>query len=314
MTLKFSKPVGRIQFPQAQQLSATHGKRVFCLKKWPYNADLEAGSKLVMDFIGEKAVSNEAAPSATLQLHPGGDAKCDMSPPPTVIPPGATPPVQETATAELINEWPNGFKMRISIVMQQRVEGGWKMTLRFPVPVKNLKTPRAIKKWRSPDRKVYKLENRPYNAFLEKCSTLKIVIIGRKEKNSKAPSEATIEFRRKENWVGGGGGGGCIPSTTRPPMTIGRPTRTKPPPITGKPSTTKPSKTPATTKPPTTTGRPRTTKLPITTHRPRTTKSPTTTGRPRTTKPPTTTGRPITTESSTTTETPPTTEECTDMP
>lgn len=228
MTLKFSKPVGQMQFPNAHQVSAAQGNRVFCLTNRQYNANLQAGLKLEMEFIGEKAINNEAAPSATLELHPGSSAKCDLSPPPTIIPPGATPPVQETATAELVKEWPNEFKMRISILMQQKVEGGWKMTLRFPIPVKNLKTPKAFKSWRSQGRKVYVLENHPYNAFLEKCSKLEMIIIGKKKKNSEAPSEAAIEFRRTENWVGGGGGGGCVPSTTQPPTTTEIPITTVP--------------------------------------------------------------------------------------
>ncbi|KAJ7374674.1 hypothetical protein OS493_005015 [Desmophyllum pertusum] len=139
MSLKFSKPIGQLQFSQAERVSASKDKRVFCLKNRQYNADLRAGSTLEWDFIGYKTKNNEAAPSATLELHPGRNAKCDMSPPPTIIPPGATPPVQETSTAELIEEWPTGFKMNINILMQQKVEGGWKMTLRFPIPVKGFK-------------------------------------------------------------------------------------------------------------------------------------------------------------------------------
>ena len=112
-----------------------------------------------MDFIGEKAKQNEAAPSATLELHPGKDAKCDMTPPPTNYPPGATPPVQETCKAELFEEWPNGFKMNISILMKQKVEGGWKMT-EFPRSCEGIAdAPKARKKWRSEDCTVYILEN-----------------------------------------------------------------------------------------------------------------------------------------------------------
>ena len=107
MTLKFSKPVGPMQFPNADQLSAAQGNRVFCLKNQLYKADLQVGSRLVM---GQSAINNEAAPSAKLKLYPGKNAKCNISQSPTVIPPGTTPPVQETSTAELTEVWPNGFK------------------------------------------------------------------------------------------------------------------------------------------------------------------------------------------------------------
>lgn len=136
----------------------------------------------------------------TLELHPGKNAKCERTPPPTNEPPGATPPVQETSKAELFEEWPNGFKMNLSILMKQKVEGGWKMTLWFPVAVDSLQTPNAKQKSRSKDRKKYFLENKQYNAFLAKCSRLEMIIIGQKAENSKAPRQADIEFRRIEYW------------------------------------------------------------------------------------------------------------------
>ena len=79
--------------------------------------------------------------------------------------------------------------------MQQKVEGGWEMTLRFPIPVKSLQIPKAFQRWISLDRKVYILENRPHNAFLEKCSSLEMIIIEMKKMYSDAPSEAAIELR-----------------------------------------------------------------------------------------------------------------------
>ena len=296
MTLKFSKRVGPLQFQNVHQLSAAQENRVFCLENRQYNADLQAGSRLVIEFIGQKATNNEAAPSATLELHPGRNAKCDMSLLPTVIPPGATPPVQEASTAELIDEWPNGFKMSIHILMQQKVEGGWTMTLRFPIPVESLQTPAAFKTWRSHDHKVYILENRPHNAFLKKCSRLEMSIIGTKKMYSDAPSEAAIELRRKENWLGGGGRG-CVPSTTQPPITTESPTTA------GIPTTTEPL---TTTEPPTTTEPSATTEPPTTTEPSATTEPPTTTEPSATTEPPTTTEPSATTKSPTTTE-PPTT-------
>ena len=99
MTLKFSKPVGRLQFPNAEEISSDKENKVFCLRNRQYNANLNAGQMLEMDFISEKAKANEKAPSATLELHPGRNAKCDMTPPPTIHPPGTTPPVQEISKA-----------------------------------------------------------------------------------------------------------------------------------------------------------------------------------------------------------------------
>ena len=304
MTLKFSKRVGAMQFPNAHQLFADQRNRVFCLKNQEYNADLQAGSRLQMEFIGQKAINNEAAPSATLELHPGRNSKCDMSLPPSVIPPEATPPVQETSIAELIEEWPNGFKMSINILMQQKVEGGWKMMLRFPIRVESLQTPQAHQRWISQDRKVYILENQPHNAFLEKCSRFEMIIIGTKKMYSDAPSEAAIEFRRKENW-NGGDEGGCVPSTTQPPITTESTTTTEPPITTELPTTTE---LPATTEPPVTTEPPTATETPTTTEPPITTEPPTTTESPTTNEPPTITEPPTTTEPSTSTESPTTTE------
>lgn len=302
MSLKFSKPIGQLQAPNARRLSSAQGNSVFCLRNQQYNGNLKAGSKLEMEFIGEKAKNNEAAPSATLEFHPGRNAKCDMSPFPTVIPPGATPPVQENSTARLVEEWPNGFKMKISILMQQKVEGGWVMTLTFPIAVRALQTPKAFKKWRSSDRKVYILENRPYNANLDKCSRLEMIIIGRKQMNSDPPSEATIEFRRKESWIGGGEGG-CTFSTTQPPTTTEEP-GTSMPPVTAEPPTgTEP---PTTTK--STTIEPVTATEPPTTIEPTTTNGPTTVTEPPTTKEPDTTEQPATNGPTTITEPPATTE------
>ena len=92
MTLKFSKRVGPMQFQNVHQLSAAQGNRVFCLENRQYNADLQAGSRLVIEFIGQKATNNEAAPSATLELHPGRNAKCEAEPLNTTEPPTTTEP------------------------------------------------------------------------------------------------------------------------------------------------------------------------------------------------------------------------------
>ena len=201
MTLKFSKPIGEQQFPNAKQVPSSYENKVFCLQNWDYNASLNAGEILKMEFTGLEAKYNEAAPSATLELHPGNDAECDMTPLPTIYPPGSTPPVQETSKAVLIEEWPNGFKMNIGILLQQKVEGRWEMIIKFPISVEALQTPNALQKSTSEDRKEYILENEQYNAFLPKCSRLEMIIIRRKADKSEPPGEVDIEFRRKENWM-----------------------------------------------------------------------------------------------------------------
>ena len=146
-------------------LRATKTDRVFCRQNWDYNANLKVDEALKIDFTAVNGKYNEAVPiMVTLELHPGKNAKCDRTPPPTNELPGATPPVQETSKAELFEEWPNGFKMNISILMKQKVEGGWKMTLWFPVAVDSLQTPNAKQKSRSKDRRKYFLENKQYNA------------------------------------------------------------------------------------------------------------------------------------------------------
>lgn len=205
MSLKFTKPIAQLQFPNAQQISSINGS-VFCRQNWDYNANLNDGQTLQMEFTGVKAKNNEAAPVATLELHPGKDAECDLTPSPTINPPGATPPVQETSKAELFEVWPNGFKMNISVLMKQKVDGGWEMTLSFPISVDALQTPKALQKSVSEDRKVYALENRQHNAFLAKCSRLEMIIIGQKTEGSEAPTEADVQFRRKENWADEGDG------------------------------------------------------------------------------------------------------------
>lgn len=55
MSLKFSKPIGQLQAPNARRLSSAQGNSVFCLRNQQYNGNLKAGSKLEMEFIGEKA-------------------------------------------------------------------------------------------------------------------------------------------------------------------------------------------------------------------------------------------------------------------
>ena len=202
MTLKFSKPIGELQFPNAKQVTSSYENKVICLRNLNSNANFNAGEILEIEFTGVKATYNEAAPSATLELRPGNDAECDLSPRPTIYPPGTTPPVQETSKAVLIEEWPNGFKMKISILLQQKVEGGWEMTITFPTSVEALQTPDALQKSTSEDRKECILENEQHNAFLPKCSRLAMIVTGRKADNLEPPAEADIEFRRKEHRMG----------------------------------------------------------------------------------------------------------------
>ena len=92
--------------------------------------------------------------------------------------------------------------MKISILLQQKVEGGWEMTIRFPTPVEALQTPDALQKSTSEDGKEYILENEQHNAFLPKCSRLAMIVTGRKADNLEPPAEADIEFRREEHRMG----------------------------------------------------------------------------------------------------------------
>lgn len=172
------------------------------------------------------------------------------------------------------------------------------MKVKFSIPVKSLRTPKAFQRWTSQDRKVYMLENPPYNAFLEKSSRLEMIIIRKKKMHSDVPSEAAIEFHRKENWIRGGGGG-CVPSTTQPATTTEIPTTTELLVTTEEPTTSEPL---------TTTEIAATTELPVTTEEPATSEPPTATEIPATSEPPSTTASPTTNEPPPTTETPTTTE------
>ena len=231
LSLKFSKPVKAVQAFTALVTFISDDKRVACLENQPYNADLDKGRMVFMEFLGTKMVKDEKAPVPTLEFHPGPSSSCDVTPPPpaTILPPSGE---QERVATELVNEWSGGFKLKLKVLLLDKVSGGWKMTVTFSRVVNSLKTPNASKNPKKQRKtKEYYLEDEGYNAKLNKCDMLEMEIIGKVPKKKSTP-EVTVTFRRKEGSYSGGSPDDCAtpsPPATSAPQTTAAPSSSKPP-------------------------------------------------------------------------------------
>ena len=206
ISLKFTKNISTRHFTidKAKVVLPKEPTRdTFCLGPWPYNRNLKAESVLRLEFNCHKAKLYEAAPNAYFVFQPNS-SKCKDFDLPTP-PPGPAGP-QESAVAELINQWPpNNFKMKFDLQVINSVRGGWKIAIQFSEPVAIIYNLNPAKKaGKSKDQRTYYIENFPgqiQNANLKQCERIKIEFAGKlvsSAAGSNNPLTASVLFERKE--------------------------------------------------------------------------------------------------------------------
>ena len=151
----------------------------------------------------------------------------------------------ETATPTIESQWASGFKMNMQLQLLDEVTSGWTMTLRFTKPAPGLQIWRAKIVLVSSDKKVYKLENMPWNPILKRCSILEIDFLADKMEYGKAAPGASVEFRRNGGSNSTLDEAACSTTTSAPTTTAPQPMTTTSPPTTG----TKPTIQTSTRKP-----------------------------------------------------------------
>ena len=93
----------------------------------------------------------------------------------------------EEVKVKIFNQWPQGFYGQISIDLEDEVEDGWQITLKFSKPIKELLSWNANVDVTSADEMVYILKNGFWNKKL-KAKRLKFRFLGYKAKfNERAP-------------------------------------------------------------------------------------------------------------------------------
>ena len=206
ISLKFTKNISTHHFTIDKAKVALQKQLTgnsFCLIPQPYIANLPAKTLLQLQLHCNKAKRYEAAPNAFFVFHPSS-TKCEDFDLPSPVPGPAAP--QEKPAMFLTEQWPpNNFKMRFDIQVINSVRGGWKITLKFSIPVAEITSANAAKvAGKSKDKRTYHLENFPgqiQNANLKQCEKIKIEFAGRLVSSAAISDEkltASVSFERKE--------------------------------------------------------------------------------------------------------------------
>ena len=283
--LKFSKPVKNVQIWQASIVSSSPDE--YKVENMSWNPDLTKCGFLEMDFMVDKVVNGESAPTALATFtrksgsEPTDPNACGSPPGTTAAPPGSTnnpaltnsprtsPPggSGEVVSATLGTEWTQGFSMNLKLQIQNEVHGGWELNIAFSIPVSGIDIWSASFVSRSADGFVVTVENLYWNAHLHRCTYLDMPFNARKVQQVISNPTSIVTFIRKQPANGEAvtvGGNTCAMSTLIP--ATGTPTTTSTP--------VAPTAQPAiTTQGATTTSQPATTEwyttlLPITTPKP----------------------------------------------
>ena len=109
----------------------------------------------------------------------------------------------EEVKVTIFNQWPRGFYGQISIDLEDKVEDGWQVTLKFSKPIKKLLAWNANVDATSDDKMVYILKNRFWNKEL-KAELLKFRFLGYKAKFNESAPKISAEFTRLGEESGSG--------------------------------------------------------------------------------------------------------------
>ena len=109
----------------------------------------------------------------------------------------------EEVKVKIFNQWPQGFYGQISIDLEDEVEDGWQITLKFSKPIKELLAWNANVDATSNDKMVCILKNRFWNKKL-KAKRLKFRFLGYKAKFNERAPKISGEFTRLGEESGSG--------------------------------------------------------------------------------------------------------------
>ena len=249
MNLKFSKDVSNFQIWRAQIVREVSPDE-YELENLSWNGEQTKCGFLEMDFMADKVVNGESAPTALVTFtRKSGSEPTDPnacgSPPSatTAAPPGSTsnpaltsapgtsPPAGsgEVVAATFLSEWLEAFNMKLKLQIQSDVAGGWRLRIEFSVPVSRIEIWDASFVSRSDDGLVVLVENQSYNSNIGKCSYLEMPFNGHKVTQVTSNPTAKVTFIRKQPATGEPvtiGGNACITSTAAP--TTEAPTTSQP--------------------------------------------------------------------------------------
>ena len=123
----------------------------------------------------------------------------------------------ESTSPQLLENWGTGFKMKLRLPVLSKVEGGWKINLKFSKPIQTLHIWRALIVSGSGDE--FELENMSWNPNLGECTFLEMEFMADKKISGEAAATAVVTFTRKSPGIDNSGGGNACGATTSPSST-----------------------------------------------------------------------------------------------
>ncbi|KAJ8041630.1 Endoglucanase [Holothuria leucospilota] len=156
MEITFRKRVTNFQVWRAN--AVTSDNKVYTLTNKPWNADLNDGSVLEIEFLGNTGGSRGATGRVTF------NGEEIATPPPTVL---DVETCSAFTTLEVVDGRPAYFRGRVSVKVTKSLNNGWTALLSFSRPVRNLQIWTATVLGIERNSKIYRLGNMQWNANLQ---------------------------------------------------------------------------------------------------------------------------------------------------